>query len=429
MTPRPDRKRPWTRGWMGATAGGLLVLLAGCGSGPRPDLDPVSADLARLQAEAGAMAADSTSLALLDVSRKLETEATAARDAKQADVAYRGLTEARAAAEAAILAAVVARREAEADSSRRTAADLRRQWQDAVRMLEQTEKVAGRTARGIQRTEPVPLPERPLPSQPAPGVVRGPDELGRLAAAWKVEARRLDVPVADLDGRLLTHLTATTAPKVEPPVQNHHLRMAGWAVIAMAYRVRAEAIRREAAQAMARAVNLAEFRDQALWAMVDLERSMKDSARQELDEERQRLADREKALYESLQQFEGKFATIRQEARGTIMSLSDILFDFGKADLRREAELNLAKVAVILGQYPEMAIQVEGHTDNIGSEEYNLKLSEQRAEAVFRFLVEQGISEARMTTKGFGMSQPVASNETPEGRQKNRRVDLVIHEE
>lgn len=410
-------------------AASLLLLVAGCASGPRLDLDPVRADLTRLQAEAQAMAADSTSYALVGRSRSLEAEARANQEAKQTEAAYYGLTEAQAAARTAILASVLARREAEADSSRRTAADLRRQWQDAVRMLEQTEKVAGRTARGIQRTEPVPLPEPTLPSQPAPGVVRPADELGRLAAAWKVEAQRLDVPVADLDGDLLAQLNAAGAPKVDPAVRDHHLRLAGWAVLQMAYRVRAEDVRGEAARAMALAVQLAEYRDQALWAMVDLERGMKDSARQQLDEERQRLADREKALYQSLQQFEGKFATIRQEARGTIMSLSDILFDFGKADLRREAELNLAKVAVILQQYPEMAIQVEGHTDNIGSEEYNLKLSEQRAEAVFRFLVEQGVSEDRMTTKGFGMSQPVASNETPEGRQKNRRVDLVIHEE
>jgi outer membrane protein OmpA-like peptidoglycan-associated protein len=155
---------------------------------------------------------------------------------------------------------------------------------------------------------------------------------------------------------------------------------------------------------------------------------MKDSARNQLEEERQRLADREQSLYESLRQFEGKFASIRREARGTIMSLSDILFDFGKSNLRREAELNLAKVAVILLQYPEMKIQVEGHTDNVGSEEFNQKLSERRAAAVHDFLVSQGVIADRMTTQGFGLSQPVASNETAEGRQKNRRVDLVIRE-
>jgi outer membrane protein OmpA-like peptidoglycan-associated protein len=163
--------------------------------------------------------------------------------------------------------------------------------------------------------------------------------------------------------------------------------------------------------------------------MVDLERTMKESARAQLEETRSKLADREQELYKSLKQFEGKFATIRQEARGTIMSLSDILFDFNKADLRQEAKINLAKVSVILLQYPEMHISVEGHTDNVGSEDYNLKLSEKRAQSVYDFLVHEGVVAERMDTKGYGMSQPVTSNETAEGRQKNRRVDLVIRGE
>jgi outer membrane protein OmpA-like peptidoglycan-associated protein len=163
--------------------------------------------------------------------------------------------------------------------------------------------------------------------------------------------------------------------------------------------------------------------------MVDLERGMKDTARSDLEEERARQADREQKLYESLKQFEGKFASIRREARGTIMSLSDILFDFGKSELRREAELNVAKLSVILQQFPEMHITVEGHTDNVGSEEYNLKLSEKRAKSVLDFLVREGVTAERMELKGYGMSQPVASNETAQGRQQNRRVDLVIREE
>ncbi len=156
---------------------------------------------------------------------------------------------------------------------------------------------------------------------------------------------------------------------------------------------------------------------------------MKDTARRQLEDERSRMEDRQSQLYGSLKQFEGKFASIRREARGTIMSLSDILFDFDRATLRRDAELNLAKVAVILDQFPEMHITVEGHTDNVGAEEYNLKLSERRAQAVRDFLVSQGVEAARLDTRGYGMSQPVASNETAEGRQKNRRVDLVIAEE
>jgi outer membrane protein OmpA-like peptidoglycan-associated protein len=344
--------------------------------------------------------------------------------------AFMHLEEARAAASVAIAAAVARRRQTEADSCLRQAADMRREWQDAVRMLEQTEKVAGRAARGVPRTVTAaasgpdlpPLTLAPRDTTP----VRKHVESG--FQSWKAAARQFRVPGADLDGRLIGALTAADAPELEPAVHDHHVRMAAWCTLELAYRVRAEAARRQCTASWEEALELAGYRDQALWAMVDLERSMKEGVRRELDEERERMADREQALYESLKQFEGEFAKIRREARGTIMSLSDILFDFGKAHLRRDAELNLAKMAVIFQQFPEMSILIEGHTDNIGSEEYNLKLSERRARAVYDFLAEQGIPEDRMETKGYGLSQPVETNATPEGRQANRRVDLVIRE-
>jgi outer membrane protein OmpA-like peptidoglycan-associated protein len=296
-------------------------------------------------------------------------------------------------------------------------------------MLEQTERVAGRTARGVPRTSPDPVLVSRVRGTPKFETRFDPEAIEAASREWKLAAERLEVPVADLEAQVLDGLATAAAPKVDPKVRDHQLRRASWAASEMEFRVAGEASRQTCADAMARALELATFRDQTLWSMVDLERGMKDSAREQLEQERQRLADREQSLYDSLRQFEGKFATIRREARGTIMSLSDILFDFGKAELRRDAEINLAKVAVILVQFPEMDIQVEGHTDNIGSEEYNLKLSERRAAAVFAFLSEQGVTEERMSTKGYGMSQPVASNETPEGRQQNRRVDLVMREE
>ena len=91
--------------------------------------------------------------------------------------------------------------------------------------------------------------------------------------------------------------------------------------------------------------------------------------------------------------------------------------------------LGLHKVSVIPQQYPEMHISVEGPTDNVGAEDYNLKLSEKRAKSVYDFLVHEGVPADHLDTKGYGMSQPVAANETAEGRQKNRRVDLVIRGE
>jgi outer membrane protein OmpA-like peptidoglycan-associated protein len=388
----------------------------------------LSGDVARLQSEARSLAADPVSLKYLEDSTTLS--AIAANSETKPHAAVMVLKEARAAAAVAIAASGSAAAEAEADSCRRRAADMRREWQDAVRMLEQTEKVAGRTARGVLRTVPEaaagpelpPLTLAPRDSTP----VRTHVESG--FQAWKAAARRYRVPSADVDGAVIQALTAADASDLEPGVRDHHLRLAAWNALELAYRVRREAARRRCTESWQEALELAGYRDQTLWAMVDLERSMKEGVRRELDTERERMADREQALYESLKQFEGQFATIRREARGTIMSLSDILFDFGKAHLRREAELNLAKMSAILQQYPEMSILVEGHTDNIGSEEYNLKLSEQRAQAVHDFLAEQGIDPGRMETKGYGLSQPVQSNATPEGRQANRRVDLVIRE-
>jgi outer membrane protein OmpA-like peptidoglycan-associated protein len=406
----------------------VAVTLAACAGAP-PAPSTLGPEVRRLQDEARSLAGEGDDAQYL--ARSVELSDRAGAKGVDPAAATRSLEEAREAALASLAASVRIRAEVDADSCRHAAADAYRDWQDALRMLVQSEKVAERVARGVTRTEPPEIEPSPLPD-PAPAPPDSVPDLGTLTRgmeAWTLAARRLDVPVADLQGRILDAVSAAQAPKIDPAIRDHQLRLAGWAWLEMAERVRGEAAREDAQNALQRAFLLADYRDQALWAMVDLERSMKDTARNQLEEERQRQADREQKLYESLQQFEGKFASIHREARGTIMSLSDILFDFGKADLRRDAELNLAKVAVILSQFPEMAIVVEGHTDNVGSEDYNLKLSERRAKAVSDFLVSQGVDGTRMDTKGYGMSQPIASNATPEGRQKNRRVDLVIREE
>ena len=166
----------------------------------------------------------------------------------------------------------------------------------------------------------------------------------------------------------------------------------------------------------------------ALKATLELERGLQDDLRAELDKTRMEARSRQDDLYDALGQLEGKYAKISQDARGTILSLADILFDFGKATLKRDVEFALVRVATILNQFSEMSVGIEGHTDNIGSEAYNQELSERRAEAVYDFLVEQGVDAARMTHRGFGFSRPVADNATDEGRQRNRRVDLVIQD-
>jgi outer membrane protein OmpA-like peptidoglycan-associated protein len=412
----------------------LLSLLAaclaatGCG-GARIDLAPLTAEVAALQDEAADLAADSLSLGYLEASRTLSLSASAFEAENKSDRALVNLESARAAAITSVTAAVTARRETQAAECRQAQAESRRDWEDALHQLEQTEKISGREARGITRatTDRVPslyVPEMP----PSPRDAVDVERLQSLAREWRELAVRLQVPSADLESAWTAALAGTAAPKAEPWAVEGRQRRAAWAVTELAWRVRSEMALRACARATQSASEYRGYRDHILWAMVDLERGMKETARRKLEEELNRMEMRQNDLFNSLKQFEGKFASIRREARGTILSLSDILFDFDQATLRREAEINLAKVAVILGQYGEMEIRIEGHTDNIGSAEYNQGLSERRAEAVYTFLSENGVDSARMTTMGFGMTQPVASNADEAGRQKNRRVDLVIRE-
>ena len=116
----------------------------------------------------------------------------------------------------------------------------------------------------------------------------------------------------------------------------------------------------------------------------------------------------------------------RETARGLIVNLSDVLFDFNKADLKPGAREKLAKISGIVLGHPGLKLSVEGHTDNVGTDDYNLRLSERRAASVQSYLVGQGISQGIVTMAGFGEAQPVATNGTAEGRQQNRRVELVV---
>ena len=108
------------------------------------------------------------------------------------------------------------------------------------------------------------------------------------------------------------------------------------------------------------------------------------------------------------------------------MNLSDVLFDTGSATLKPGAREKLARVAGILSSHPDLHIEIEGHTDNVGGEEYNQRLSERRAASVQSYLLEQKIPPAGIGTEGFGESRPVATNDTSAGRQQNRRVELVV---
>jgi SH3 domain-containing YSC84-like protein 1 len=119
----------------------------------------------------------------------------------------------------------------------------------------------------------------------------------------------------------------------------------------------------------------------------------------------------------------GDVKTSLQE-RGRV-TLSNVHFATGKADITSDSETSLNDAVSVLKEHPDWNIRVEGFTDNVGSREANLKLSSERAQAVMNWLAEHGIDRARLSSKGYGESRPVASNSTEEGRAKNRRVQLV----
>lgn len=116
----------------------------------------------------------------------------------------------------------------------------------------------------------------------------------------------------------------------------------------------------------------------------------------------------------------------RDTARGLIVNISDVLFDFDKYTLRAAAREKLAKVSGIVLAHPGLKLETDGFTDSIGGEAYNLKLSEERANSVRAYLIEQGVNPDNVRSKGFGKADPVASNETNAGRQQNRRVEMVV---
>jgi outer membrane protein OmpA-like peptidoglycan-associated protein len=115
-----------------------------------------------------------------------------------------------------------------------------------------------------------------------------------------------------------------------------------------------------------------------------------------------------------------------ETARGLIVNMSDVLFDTGKYTLKPTTQISLAKVAGILEAYPGLKVQVEGYTDSVGSDEFNQKLSENRASAVKDFLVSQGVQPDNISSAGFGKNSPVADNTTASGRAENRRVNMVV---
>jgi outer membrane protein OmpA-like peptidoglycan-associated protein len=191
----------------------------------------------------------------------------------------------------------------------------------------------------------------------------------------------------------------------------------------------------QAQQSQAEAQQQAEAR-----ARADAAKAQADAAAAEAEARAQAARDAQKAAEASAQQAAQQTEQMRERlkdqlnqvlqtketARGLIVNMSDVLFDFNKYTLKPEAREKLAKVSGILLAYPGLKLQVEGYTDNIGSDEYNQKLSEERADGVRDYLVSQSVKDSNVTATGYGKSDPIADNSTASGRAENRRVQLVV---
>jgi outer membrane protein OmpA-like peptidoglycan-associated protein len=136
-------------------------------------------------------------------------------------------------------------------------------------------------------------------------------------------------------------------------------------------------------------------------------------------------ADRKRLRNQLREQLNAILVT-RETARGLIVSMSDVLFDTAQHTLKPAAREKLAKISGILSAHPDLKLEVEGHTDSVGSESYNQALSERRASSVRDYLVSQGVKSDSIIARGFGKSRPVADNATASGRQQNRRVEIVV---
>jgi outer membrane protein OmpA-like peptidoglycan-associated protein len=228
------------------------------------------------------------------------------------------------------------------------------------------------------------------------------DEAQAAAAAREAKAR------ADADAESKRRAEAETA------------RAEAEKAKAEAEQAKAEALKMklEAEKATAEAV----AQQQALAAETDKAHqaaAQSESLRQQAENEKQELRAR------LLQQLNSILAT-RDSARGLVANMSDVLFRSGSFELLPGARERLAKVSGIVLAYPSLHVAVEGHTDSVGSDDYNQQLSEHRAQAVRDYFVQQGINSTSVEAHGYGKTEPIATNDTAEGRQQNRRVELVL---
>ena len=193
---------------------------------------------------------------------------------------------------------------------------------------------------------------------------------------------------------------------------------------AEAAKAEAERMKQEAQQAALEAARQKEEAEKAKAEALAQQQALAEEAAKAKQAAAQSENEKQELRARLLQQLNSILST-RDTARGLIANMSDVLFKSGSSELLPSARERLAKVSGIILAYPSLHLEVEGHTDSVGGEDYNQALSERRAQAVRDYLVQQGIT-SNILARGFGKSEPVASNDTAEGRQQNRRVEIVL---
>ncbi len=232
---------------------------------------------------------------------------------------------------------------------------------------------------------------------------------------------------ADAEGRRRAEAEAARASAEQARAQAEAAKAEAERMKAEAQQAAQEAAQqREAAERAKREADAARASAEAQQQALAVEADKARKAAEESDRLRQQ-AERDKAdLRARLLAQLNTILSTRDTARGLIANMSDVLFKTGSFELLGGARERLAKVSGIVLAYPGLHLDVEGHTDSVGGDEYNLTLSQRRAQAVRDYLVQQGIQEGSIASRGLGKSAPVATNDTPEGRQQNRRVELVL---
>ncbi len=142
-----------------------------------------------------------------------------------------------------------------------------------------------------------------------------------------------------------------------------------------------------------------------------------------------RISEQEQQLQENrrlIEELRRTGADVRESSRGVVVNLPDVLFDFDRASLRPDSRRTVADIAKVIAETEGRAVAVEGHTDSVGTIDYNQRLSEARARSTADELVRNGVNPRRIHTRGFGETDPIASNNTETGRSRNRRVEVII---